>query len=268
MPTTLENYALFVHTRLAPSAGKSLKTAFLAHCNTAFDVETKDDGTPASRADRDTEKLLREIITAAYPAHGIVGEEFGASNTGSEFVWVLDPLDGTKEFLAKESGWGSLIALLHKGKPVLGTIIDPLQDRVWNQNAAPVSSYAAKPLEQAIIATTNPKRMFSGTPYKQGANALYKRGKAVRERLNCLGFAYAAEGNIDIAVENDLQLHDIAALLPVLWASGATCRSLDGEDYKNRSFDLKNGKARFSLVTGLDENLVAGVIRIMNGKTS
>jgi fructose-1,6-bisphosphatase/inositol monophosphatase family enzyme len=264
---SLQDFTKFMAQQLVPGARGSLKKAFLAYCNgDNIEVETKDDGTPASRADRDTEKLLRKIIKATYPAHGIIGEEFGSENIDAEFVWVLDPLDGTREFLAKEAGWGSLIALLHKGKPVLGTIIDPMLDKIWDQNALPMAECVPKPLEKTTISTTSPKAMFENTIYEQGAQVLYETCAVVRDKLNCLGFAYAADGTLDIAVENKLKLHDIAALLPALWVRGATCRTLEDKDYKDIIFDAKNDKARYSLVTGLDENLVAAVIQITNGK--
>lgn len=267
MPESLEDLALFIRTRLVPCAIKNLKMAFLAHCNEGIDVETKDDGTPASRADKETEQLLRAVIGKTFPSHGIVGEEFGITNPGAEFVWVLDPLDGTKEFLARETGWGTLIALLHCGKPILGTIIDPLQDRLWDQDTPPSPRAASRPLEQITVATTNPKNMFTGTAYEQGASALYARCQTLQERWNCLGFAHVAEGTIDLALENKLKLHDVAALFPVLMASGAVCRTLNGANYKDMVFDPADCKARFGLMTGHDEKLVDEALDILNGAT-
>ncbi|MFA4994866.1 MAG: inositol monophosphatase family protein [Bdellovibrionales bacterium] len=268
MSANRQDYAAFARMRLVPAAANSLRAAF-AFYQQGSDPKTqiKTDGTPAGIADRETERILREIIAANYPSHGIVGEELGVSNTTAEFVWVLDPLDGTKEFLAKENGWCSLIALLKNGKPVLGSIIDPLQDKIWDQNDAPVATGRDVPLEQAIIATTAPRGMFEGTVYEQGARLLFSRCAEVRERLNGLGFAYAASGIVDVAVENNLKLHDIAALLPALWARGAVCRDLDGNDYRRVVFDLSEAAtARYSFVTSLQPKLVEDVLAVMKGR--
>ena len=268
MNALLKEYAVFARENLVPTARDNLKQLFTAYGNGEdLGTETKSDGTPASRADREMEQMLREMIAAAYPAHGIAGEEFGVDNPEAEFVWVLDPLDGTKEFLAKEAGWGSLIALMQNGKPVLGAIIDPLQNKVWDQGDQPVAKPKPCALEQAVIATTTTKRMFEGTAYEQGAHALFSRCASVRERLNCLGYAYALGGGVTIAAENDIKLHDIAALLPALWAAGATCRNFEREDYKNITFDLKEAaSARYNIVAGLDADLVGEVLGVLNGR--
>jgi|GEM_PF-1181991 fructose-1,6-bisphosphatase/inositol monophosphatase family enzyme len=268
MSVEAQDFALFARTQLAPAAVHNLRAAFAAYQH-GGDPETqiKSDGTPAGIADRETERLLREMIAAHYPAHGIVGEELGATQPTAAFVWILDPLDGTKEFLAKEDGWCSLIALLQNGKPLLGSIIDPQQDKIWDQDAAPMDAKGAVSIEQATIATTTPQGMFGDTIYEQGAQRLFDRCATVRKRLNGLGFAYAATGLVDVAVENDLKLHDIAALLPVLWARGAVCYDLSGHNYKDVSFDLtKADTARYSLVSGLQTKLVEDVLNIMKDR--
>ena len=98
---------------------------------------------------------------------------------------------------------------------------------------------------------------------------MFSRCASVREKLNCLGYAYALGGGVDIAAENDIKLHDIAALLPALWAGGATCRNFDGADYKNVTFDLEQAvSARYNIVTGLDEKLVEDIINVLNGRAA
>lgn len=105
-------FTSFLLTRLAPAAANSLHRAFVDYCAGGdLETQTKADGSPASRADRDTEALLRNLITSAYPAHGIIGEEMGTINASAEWVWVLDPLDSTRAFLAQESGWCSSACL-------------------------------------------------------------------------------------------------------------------------------------------------------------
>ncbi len=257
----------FLRERLIPFASDALRDAFAAYrAGGDLQTETKADGSPASRADRDTERGLREIIAAAYPDHGIAGEEFGISDPDAEYVWVLDPLDGTREFLAQESGWGSLIALLRRGKPVMGAIAEPLAGAFWDQDSGFPTPAAAKTLSAATISSTSSAHMFAATPFEAGAKKLFGQCRKVVERLNCIGFARAATGDVDLAIENKLKLHDIAALLPVLWASGALCVDLQGKDYQDFVFDVANSpSAKYGIVTGRNANLVREAVKVLNG---
>jgi fructose-1,6-bisphosphatase/inositol monophosphatase family enzyme len=239
---------------LVPASRAVLLRAFEAYRNGAdLDVATKQDGSPASEADREAERVLRRLIAAHYPDHGIVGEEFGAERADADYVWVLDPLDGTREFLAKADGWGTLIALLEKGKPVVGIIDDPLQGRI--RLAGPAANKSTT-LKNAQICCTNPALMFAGTQWQTGAERLFAMAGKVETRRNCLGFADVAEGKADLAVEAGLKLHDVAALLPVLWEAGAICLMLDGRDYRAHAFDLSLKDESYTLLTGRDAVLV------------
>ena len=267
MSDSLSTYTVFLRQKLVPAASQILMDAYKAYCNgDNLGAALKEDGTPASRADRDTEMALRKMIASTFPDHGIAGEEYGVENGDAEFVWVLDPLDGTREFLAKENGWGILIGLLQNGKPVFGCIVDPQINKVWDQDFRPAAPKQPKQVEQAVVATTVPTIMFDGTPYEAGSHALYRRTAELRERLNCLGFAYATEGTVDVVAENDLKLYDIAALLPVLWSAGALCLNLRGEDYRNITFDMREAAtARYGLVCSRDPALATNVLKILQG---
>jgi len=96
-----------------------------------LDVEAKADESPVTRADREAEMAMREIIATACPGHGIHGEEFGVENPGAEFVWVLDPIDGTKRFITGNPLFGCLVALLQGGRPILGVIDMPALRERW-----------------------------------------------------------------------------------------------------------------------------------------
>jgi histidinol dehydrogenase len=238
----------FAKNTLIPAVCQNLMKHFAVYkAGQNISIQTKNDGTPASDADRETEKILRSLIKQEYPDHGIAGEEFGIENPQSDYIWVLDPLDGTREFLAQKSGWGNLIALLYKGRPVLGFITDP-------QQAEPVKGF---------VACTCPEAMFDNTAYELGARKYFKNCDLQRD-LNCMGFAYVASGHIDIAIEQDLKLHDIAALLSPLWGSGCLCYDLNGQDYKNHVFDVSATRT-YSLVTSRDQSLVFDAIEKMTG---
>ncbi len=259
------DYTAFMMETLVPAARAILLAAFEAHKRGEdIGIDRKNDDTPASRADRDTEQALRALIAGAYPDHGIVGEEFGADRADAEFVWVLDPLDGTKEFLALESGWGGLVALLHKGRPIAGIIDDTLNGVSWSGIDEP-KTIIAKPIGQAVAASTNPG-MFDQSLWARGAAGMFAAFGGIRPRLNCLGFASVADGTTDLAAECFLKLHDIAALLPVLWAAGARCVMPDGQDYKDFVFDPAEDRT-YDLITARDPVLLRQALDILQGKT-
>ncbi len=259
----MTDYTAFMLETLVPAARGVLLPAFAAHRRGEdIGVDRKSDDTPASRADHETEQALRALVSRSFPDHGIVGEEFGADRPDAEYVWVLDPLDGTKEFLTLESGWGTLIALLHKGVPVAGVIDDTLNGKSWNglDKPAPLKS---RSMAKAVAVSTNPN-MFDPSPWAKGAASMFAAFGTVRPRLNCLGFAYVSDGTVDLAAECFLKLHDIAALLPVLWASGAICMTPDGRDYKDMVFDPAEGRT-YDLITARDPDLLRESLSMLQG---
>src|SRR5271170_1210574 len=114
----LEPYRAFV-IELAERSGEFIRPHF---GDAGSRVETKSDQSPVTEADRGAEQLMRRLIEKKFPGHGIIGEEFGSENPDAEFVWVLDPIDGTKAFITACPLFGTLIALMHRGQPVLGAI--------------------------------------------------------------------------------------------------------------------------------------------------
>ena len=101
------------------------------HFREEIDIESKEDNTPVTIADKKAEEEIRKLISMNYPGHGIYGEEMGGSGLDAEYVWVIDPIDGTKSFIAGRPIFGTLIALLHNKKPILGVIDQPILDEVW-----------------------------------------------------------------------------------------------------------------------------------------
>ena len=113
--------------RLADTARAVIKGYF----RTPVTVDDKADASPVTIADREAEASMRRLINQAAPGHGIFGEEYGAERPDAEWVWVLDPVDGTKAFITGKPSFGTLIALLHQGRPVLGIIDQPILDERW-----------------------------------------------------------------------------------------------------------------------------------------
>lgn len=197
-------------------------------------VELKGDLSPVTAADRGAEELLRRMINARYPAHGILGEELGPENTGAEFVWVLDPVDGTKSFITGVPLWGTLIALLHHGQPVLGCIHQPvLQQLVIGDgatttlNGAPVRCRATTRLAEATLLTCD---WLSPGQYQDAAafDRLAKSVRLARTWGDAYGYLLLATGWADVVVDPIMNPWDVAALVPVIRGAGGTITDWNG----------------------------------------
>lgn len=255
----IQALSAFALNALVPAAAKVLKDTYAAYCaGQDIAIEHKSDQTPASAADRESERVLRDLIQTRYPSHGVWGEEFGTHQIDSDWVWILDPLDGTREFLAQRPHhFGLLIGLFYRGYSAFGLIHDPVNSHTWT--GTPGKTVKTKPLSHAKISCTA-LSMFDGTPWQSAVNGIMDEADHV-PGLNCIGFARVAEGSLDLALENDLALHDLAALIPVLSRSGAKIVDFQGQDYTQMDFDLKNAAGRkYNVLCGLDHNLIDTVL--------
>jgi histidinol-phosphatase len=196
--------------------------------------EIKADASPVTAADREAEATMRRLIEAAWPAHGILGEEYGADRSGASFVWVLDPIDGTKSFVTGKPLFGTLIALLREGRPIVGVIDMPALGERWvgaegrptTFNGRPVRVRSCDVIDRAWLYATSP-RMFGG------ADAVAFE----RLRSGCYAdvwgadlYAYGllARGRIDLVCEASLKPYDYCAAVPVI--EGAGGRITDWQD--------------------------------------
>ena len=189
------------------------------------------DATPVTLADMEIETRLREEIAREFPTHGILGEEHEGVNLSAEWVWVLDPIDGTKAFTCGKPQFGTLVALTHHGEPLMGVIDQPITDERWvglkgsgaTFNGAPMRvSSKRKPLSETIVLVTAPEQ-FTG----DGA-AAFARLKAACKGVyyggDCYNYALMASGHVDLVVEMGLKTVDFAALVnPIVEAGGVAC---------------------------------------------
>lgn len=216
--------------QLADAAGNAIRPFFRA----PFTQENKDDASPVTEADRAAELAMRAIIERERPNDGIIGEEFGEKPGTSGRVWVLDPIDGTRSFIAGRPIFGTLVALMQEGWPVLGVIDQPISGERWVGqmgkptllNGQPVNSRRCRALEDAILASTGPQ-YFS--PHKAEHFAQMARG--CRDTVwggDCYNYALLATGHVDLVVESGLKLYDIAALVPVVEGAGGMMCDWDG----------------------------------------
>ena len=193
---------------------------------------------PVTDADKGAERAIRALISERYPAHGVIGEEYGEDRPDAEFVWVLDPVDGTRAFIAGLPLWCTLIGLRWQGRPVLGSIGQPFLDELYigaaggsrlmiRGQSRPLQVRPCPKLSSALIATTDPA-IFQG-PEREAWRAV--RGAARLARLGCDAYAYAmvAAGTIDLVIETRLQAWDIDAAIPVIAGAGGLTTDWRGE---------------------------------------
>ena len=198
-------------------------------------VERKMDASPVTAADREAEAHIRKRINERFPEHGIIGEEYGSERPEAEWVWVLDPVDGTKTFTAKNAQFGTLIALLHQGRPVLGVINLPAtrqlllgDGRVTTLNGKPVRVREPRPLAQAILVTTEldaPARAQDPA----GWQALVRSVSKLYTWGDCYAYYLVAAGGVDIACDPVMNPWDLLPLIPVIEGAGGRISDWQGK---------------------------------------
>jgi inositol-phosphate phosphatase / L-galactose 1-phosphate phosphatase / histidinol-phosphatase len=219
--------------RLADAAGEAIRPYYRAE----FGLESKSDASPVTLADRAAEAAIRSILEKERPEDGIIGEEYGSVREGAARQWVIDPIDGTTSFVAGRPIFGTLIALMQDGWPVLGLIDQPILKERWvgvvgqgtMLNGKRVRTRRCTELEEAILATTSPN-CFSA---HEGEHFMALAAKTAHRRLiwggDCYNYALLASGHIDIVVEAGLKLHDFAALIPVVEGAGGMMCDWNGD---------------------------------------
>jgi myo-inositol-1(or 4)-monophosphatase len=203
-------------------------------------VDNKMDGgfDPVTEADRNAEAAIRGLIETHYPAHGICGEEFGIKQ-GDDWQWVLDPIDGTRAFIAGIPSWGTLIALNNGDAMKLGMMDQPFTGERYfaaagegaflrhNGQDTKLSCRACAALDSAILATTTPQ-LFEGTEQQGVWQILSETAQLTRYGGDCYNYALVASGHIDLVVEQILQPYDIQALIPIVEEAGGIITDWQG----------------------------------------
>lgn len=196
---------------------------------------------PVTDADREAERALRRMITAVYPRHGIIGEEFGVEREDADYRWVIDPVDGTRAFVCGVSTWATLIGLEQQGRPALGLIDQPFTDERW-LGVGGASHYrrggadrqcrtsGVKDMKRARLSTTDPRREGYFTSDEADAFArVAAKTQVARFSLDAYAYGLLAIGEIDLVVESNLKHHDYAALIPVVEGAGGVITGWRGE---------------------------------------
>ena len=221
---------------LATASGQAILPFF----RTALVAEDKSGGgafDPVTEADKAAEVVMRRLIGATFPDHGIVGEEFGAEREDAELVWVLDPIDGTRAFVAGLPLWGTLIGLLRGGRAAYGLMHQPfIGERFFGDGGSAgykgphgerrLRTRACASLSDAVLSTTSP-RLF-GDAEKTAFERVEAAVKLSRYGYDCYAYCMLAAGHIDLVVEAGLKPYDIVALIPIIEGAGGIVTTWTG----------------------------------------
>ncbi len=208
---------------------------------TSLAIDDKLDASPVTQADREAEQAMRALINAERADEGIIGEEFGAEREDADWVWVLDPVDGTKAFITGRALFVTLIGLLYRGQPVLGIINQPIAAERWvgvvgqgcTLNGNPVTVSGINALERARFGTTGPQ--YFSTSGLSAFNALQAQGRFTVYGGDGYQYALLATAGLDLVIEEGLKLHDFAAVAPVVISAGGWMSDWQGQPLQKGS---------------------------------
>ena len=199
---------------------------------------------PVTEADRSAELVIRRLIGEAFPEHGIVGEEFDDVRSDAEYVWVVDPIDGTKSFVSGLPVWGTLIGLLHRGRACYGMMHQPFIGETFTGDGEASRWRCVRPgaepqvrrlytrpcagLAEATLMTTSPRLIPEGL--REAYGRVEDAARLVRYGADCYAYCMVAAGQVDLVVEAGLQPYDIVALIPIIQGAGGVITAWDGGD--------------------------------------
>ncbi|MGB8274663.1 MAG: histidinol-phosphatase [Alphaproteobacteria bacterium] len=216
--------------RMADASGEILHRYFRKDVH----FDDKADSTPVTEADREVEKRLRAMVAERFPDHGIVGEEFGAVNEDADYVWVLDPIDGTSGFVTGKPLFGTLIGCVHRGVPILGVIDHPALSERWIGGASLPTTFNGKGVRVRRCARISDAMLYATTPHMfvgsdaYAFEALCEAVKRPQYGADCYAYALLASGFVDLVVEAGMKPCDYCALAPVVQAAGGIMTDWEG----------------------------------------
>jgi myo-inositol-1(or 4)-monophosphatase len=262
---TAVDFAAFVE-RLAQVSGEVILPFF----RSSIGAEDKSRGgafDPVTEADRGAEAAMRRLIGQTFPSHGVIGEEYGQDRPDAEYVWVLDPIDGTKSFIAGLPTWGTLIGLMHRGRPVYGMMAQPFtRERFYgdgkrarlralgpSRGDLPPSEWATRTLRARSCASLSEATLLTTSPLlirddsdRAAYNRVEKEVRLTRYGGDCYAFCALAAGFVDLVIETNLKPYDIVALTPIVEGAGGVVMTWDGEDAAKGGRIIAAGDRRVS----------------------
>jgi len=248
---TAIDFSAFVD-ELATISGETIRPFF----RSALGIENKSRSggfDPVTAADRAAEQAMRVLIRKNFPGHGVIGEEYGAERTDAEYVWVLDPIDGTKSFITGMVAWGTLIGLMRFGEPVFGMMNQPFTREKFSGDGG-AARYrgpggnrdlhvrGCPSLHGAIMSTTSPLLMNAAD--RATFVRLEDKVRLSRYGGDCYAYCMLAAGLIDLVVETEIKPHDIVPLIPVITGAGGIVTTWENEPAQGGGRIVVAGDAR------------------------
>ena len=223
--------AVLLAAELADAAGEVVRRYF----RQSVEIIDKDDASPVTIADREAEAAMRRLIAQRFPEHGVLGEEHGPDRIDAEWVWVLDPIDGTKTFISGVPLFGTLVALLHQGRPVLGALDQPISRERWIGGQGRPTTFNGQPVRARACADLARATIFSTTPAMIDAvdrprfDAVADAAKLVRYGADCYAYGLVASGFVDAVIEGSLKPYDYCAHVPIIEGAGGIVTDWQGK---------------------------------------
>jgi inositol-phosphate phosphatase/L-galactose 1-phosphate phosphatase/histidinol-phosphatase len=224
---------------------------------------------PVTLADRAAERAMRELIEERYPNHGIYGEEYGVVRSDADFVWVIDPIDGSRSFITGKPLFGTLVSCLYKGKPVIGIIDQCVLDERWvgiagqqtTLNGVSICTDGVSTLKDAEMYSTSPD-MFRDEDWTK-FTAMKNAVRTLHYGADCYAYALVATGHADVVVEADLGLYDYCSLVPVLEGAGGVISDWEGRELTLQNHENSKGR----VVACASKDLLEESLQILQQKT-
>ncbi|WP_339712288.1 histidinol-phosphatase [uncultured Sneathiella sp.] len=242
--------------QMADAAGDVIRPYF----RQKIDIIGKSDSSPVTIADRDAETAMRNLIEATFPEHGIIGEEHGDVRTDAEYVWVLDPIDGTLSFISGSPTFGTLIALTRNGVPIMGILNQPISNERWvgangtsTLNGTPISTRECAHLNRATLFAWGAELMQGS--HEQRFRRLYGAVKRKRFGYDCYAYGLLSLGFVDVIADCDMKTFDYCALVPIVENAGGKMT-----DWSGNPLTLSN--PGYALATG-DIGLHSQAVKIL-----
>ena len=257
MNNSLQEYLNFAN-KLADEAGITSMEYF----RTSLDIDNKNDETPVTIADKNTELRIRSMIEKEYPNHGILGEEFDSVNPDAEFIWVIDPIDGTRSYIAGHKDFGNLISLTKNKKPIIGIINCPAHNERWvgamkhnsTINQQPAKTSSVTKIEDSYLFTSG---LYFDEPHlRKAVDKITNKVRYYRYGGDCYMYGMIASGLIDIVIEDTLKAHDYMALVNVIEGAGGVISDKFGNEITTDS--------QGSVVASANKELHSKLISLIN----
>ena len=257
MNNSFQEYLNFAN-KLADAAGITSMEYF----RTSLSIDNKSDESPVTIADKNTELKIRSMIEKKYPNHGILGEEFDSINPEAEFIWVVDPIDGTRSYIAGHKDFGNLISLTQNKKPIIGIINCPAHNERWvgiknlnsTINQKPAKSSNVTNIENAYLFTSG--LYFDEPILRSAVEKINNKVRYFRYGGDCYMYGMLASGLIDIVIEDTLKVHDYMALVNVIEGAGGIITDKFGTEI--------TADSQGSVVASANQELHSQLISLIN----